>query len=225
MAERSGFVLGVDLDGVCADHTGAFREIVAADRGIKPEELPLTRSWSFAEWGFGEGDFERYHRLAVMERRMFRDMPTIDGCAETLWRLSDSGVWIRIVTHRLYVNWGHAVAAADTVEWLDRARIPYRDLCFLGAKAEVQADLYLDDAAHNVEALRASGNEVIVFDQPYNRDLPGPRAHSWAEVEELVHEIAAAAGYSITPQLPGIDAGSDRLERHRDDERPDGASI
>jgi 5'(3')-deoxyribonucleotidase len=229
VADRNGgFVFAVDLDGVCADHTGAFRAIVAADRGIEPERLPLERSWSFVEWDFADGDFERYHRLAVMERRMFRTMPVIDGCAEALWRLSDAGVWIRVVTHRLYVNWGHAVAAADTVEWLDEARIPYRDLCFLGAKAEVQADLYVDDAPHNVEALRAAGNEVIVFDQPYNRGLPGPRATTWAEVEEIVHEVAARRGVSIAPQLPGFDAGSDRLERRRNgggDTRPEGASI
>ena len=220
-------MLGVDLDGVCADHTGAFRSIVAGARGIDPDELPLERSWSFSEWGFADGDFDRFHRLAVLEHRMFRHMPPIDGCAETLWRLSDAGVWIRVVTHRLYVNWGHAVAAADTVEWLDTAHVPYRDLCFLGAKAEVQADLYIDDAPHNVEALRSAGNEVIVFDQPYNRGLPGPRATSWSEVEEIVHEVAAARGVSLIRQLPGFDAGSDRIQRRRDldDVRPGGASL
>ena len=34
------------------------------------------------------------------------------------WRLSDAGVWIRIITHRLYVNWGHQEAVSDTVAWL-----------------------------------------------------------------------------------------------------------
>ena len=48
----------------------------------------------------------------------------IEILAESLWRLSDAGVWIRIITHRLYVNWGHAVAVADTVAWLDDTGIP-----------------------------------------------------------------------------------------------------
>ena len=65
--------------------------------------------------------------------------PPIPGAAEALWRLSDAGVWIRIITHRLCVNWGHAIAVADTVEWLDRTGIPYRDICFLGRKPEVEA--------------------------------------------------------------------------------------
>jgi 5'(3')-deoxyribonucleotidase len=207
------FVLGVDLDGVCGDYTAAFREIVAEDRGVLPDDLPLERSWDFHEWGLDDAEFERLHRYAVTERRMFRSMPPMPGVADALWRLSDAGVWIRVITHRLYVNWGHAAAIADTVEWLDRVRIPYRDICFLGAKPEVEADIYIDDGPHNVVALRASGNEVIVFDAPYNRDLAGPRASTWTEVEELVLELAAKAGRSIQSSLPGLDPGADRLDR------------
>ena len=55
---------------------------------------------------------------------------------------------------------------------------------------------------------------MIVFDQPYNADLPGPRARGWAEVEELVAELAAAKR-AIQLQFPGIDAGADRLDRRR----------
>ena len=81
----------------------------------------------------------------MLEHRIFRTMPAMPGAAEVLWRLSDAGVWIRIITHRLYVNWGHATAVADTVDWLDAAGIPYRDLCFLGAP-QVEADCYVEDA-------------------------------------------------------------------------------
>ncbi len=211
MGERD-FVLGVDLDGVCGDYTIAFRSVVAKDRGVDPATLGDARSWDFAEWGVdGPEEFDRLHRLAVLEHRMFRDMPPMDGVAESLWRLSDAGVWIRIITHRLCVNWGHAVAVADTVEWLDATGIPYRDICFLGAKPEVEADCYVDDASHNVAALREAGNHVIVFDAPYNRDVDGPRAHSWAEVEELVEERVIELGHPLQAQLPGLDAGADRL--------------
>ncbi len=208
------FVFGVDLDGVCADYTDGFRQVVAADRGIDPDDLPIGRSWGFEEWGLDGPEFERLHRLAVAEKRMLRTLRPLDGCADALWRLSDAGIWIRIITHRLYVNWGHAAVVSDTVTWLDNARVPYRDLCFLGDKPEVGADIYIDDAPHNIEALRAAGNPVIVFDQPYNADQPGPRAHGWEDVEELVLE-AAAAKQAVQLQLPGIDAGADRLDRRR----------
>jgi len=214
-----GFILGVDLDGVCGDYTAAFREVVAADRGIDASTLPAERSWSFAEWGLdAPGEFDRLHRLAVLEHHIFRTMPVMPHAPEVLWKLSDAGVWIRIITHRLYVNWGHAVAVADTVAWLDTAGIPYRDICFLGAKPEVDADSYIDDAAHNVEALRAAGNHVIVFDAPYNQGLEGPRARSWLDVEDLVLQRVDELGVPLQPPLPHLDAGIDRLQ-HRIDPR------
>jgi 5'-nucleotidase len=209
-----GFILGVDLDGVCGDYTAALRAVVAAERGVDPATLPAERSWDFREWGLDAAEFERLHQAAVLEHRMFRTMPAIDGAAEVLWRLSDAGVWIRIITHRLYVNWGHATAVADTVEWLDGANIPYRDLCFLGAKPQVEADCYIEDAPHNVAALRATGAHVVVFDQPYNRAVDGPRADTWADVEELVGARMAELGQTLQAPLPGFEDAPNRLTTH-----------
>ena len=45
------FVLGVDLDGVCADHAEAFRRVVAVERGSDAGELGPQTTWDFAEWG------------------------------------------------------------------------------------------------------------------------------------------------------------------------------
>ena len=207
----TGFVLGVDLDGVCGDHTAAFRAVVAKDRGVDPATLPTERQWDFVEWGLSAGEFDRLHRIGVLEHRMFRNMPVMPGAAEALWRLSDAGVWIRIITHRLGVNWGHQIAVSDTVAWLDDAGIPYRDICFLGAKPEVEADCYVDDGPHNVEALRADGNTVIVFDAPYNRHLDGPRALDWAEVEALVATVVLEQGHTLQAPLPGINEPAERL--------------
>ena len=112
--------------------------------------------------------------------------------SDALWALSDAEVHIRIVTHRFLTHGDQDRAAGDTIAWLQsrradgRVRIPHRDLCFLGAKADASADMHLDDAPHQVEALRASGQNVLVFDQPYNRHLAGPRATGWEEVAERV---------------------------------------
>ena len=215
------FVFGVDLDGVVADYTAGFADFVASQRGVDPSSLPTQRSYDFREWGLEPGEYERYHGAAVSEHRMLARLPAIEGAAEALWRLSDAGVWIRVITHRLYVNWGHAEAVADTVSWLDDNRIPYRDICFLGHKPEVEADCYVDDAPHNVAALRASGNYVIVFDQPYNLDETEPRARTWPEVEHLVMERFTAwrGDAGVQPQFPGIDAGTDRLLQRRSPKR------
>jgi 5'(3')-deoxyribonucleotidase len=184
------FVLGVDLDGVCADYEDGFRSAVAARKGVAPEELGPQRSWDFVEWGVRDRhEFLALHHDAVVNGRMFRHLKLIPGASEVLWRLSqDHDVWIRIVTHRLCVKGGHQVAVADTVAWLDENAIPYRDLCFIGNKPDVGAHLYIDDSPANVAAFRASGVEVAVFDQLYNRHVDGLRVSGWDEVERLVVE-------------------------------------
>ena len=218
--DSGDFVLGVDLDGVCADHAEGFRAVVAAERGVALESLPPQQTWNFHEWGLTDEDFEQLHRVAIVDHRMFRSMPPVPGVAEALWRLSDAGVWIRLITHRLYANWGHAVAVADTVAWLDDVGIPYRDLCFLGRKPEVEADVYVDDAPHNIAELRRAGNTVIVFDQPYNRliddhrPLEGPRATTWTEVEALVTQLRLDRGDAIQPRLPLPADAPGRLHEH-----------
>ena len=215
MSDATDFVLGVDLDGVCADYTAGFRSVASIEWDVPETSLTTEVSWDFGEWGLDREGFLALHRASVQQHRMFRDMPAIDGASESLWRLSDAGVWIRVITHRPVTNWGHAIIVSDTVEWLDLRRIPYRDLCFLGRKPEVQADAYVEDAPHNIEALRAGGNTVIVFDQPYNRDLPGPRASTWTEVEAIVAELIAERGGAFASQFPGLDAGAERLDRRK----------
>ncbi len=197
---------------MCGDYTAAFRQVVADERRIAAHELPDERGWDFAEWGLDDlGGFDAVHRRAVLEHRMFRTMPVMPGAAEVLWRLSDAGLWIRIITHRLYVNWGHAVAVSDTVEWLDHNAIPYRDICFLGRKPEVEADCYIEDSPSMIRALREDGNDVVVFDAPYNQDLDPPRASTWAEVEQLVTALVTARGVTLQATLPGFDDGIDRF--------------
>ena len=183
-------VLGVDLDGVCADYENAFRDAVAQRLDRDPRDLPpQTVLDQFTEWGLDPDTFATVHREAVVEDRMFRRMAPMPGVSEALWELSDAGVWIRIITHRLCVNWAHETTAADTAAWLDEHHIPYRDLCFIGAKPDVGADIYVEDSPDNVLALRATGRETIVFDQPYNRHLPGPRVGTWPEVVAHVGRV------------------------------------
>ena len=138
-------------------------------------------------------------------------MPMIPGCADALWRLSDAGVSIRIITHRLYTNWGHSIAVSDTVEWLDANSIPYRDLCFMGEKTDVAADAYIDDAPHNVAALRSIGADVLLFEQPYNREVAGPSASTWLEVEQWVLEQITRRGRVIQAPIGFTDMSTRRL--------------
>ncbi len=204
MLNLTPIVLGVDLDGVCGDYEDALRRSVARRLGCAPSSLPpQTVMDAYAEWGLSFEQFQAAHREAVVEDRIFRTMEPLPGVSEALWTLSDAGIWIRIITARLLFNGIHEASAADTAYWLDANNIPYRDLCFISDKPDVGADLYVDDSPENVVALREAGRATIVFDQPYNRHLSGPRATSWQDVVTHIQADLDARGRHVPLPLDG----------------------
>jgi 5'(3')-deoxyribonucleotidase len=185
--DENRFVLGVDLDGVCADFIGALRPIAAEWLGVPAEELAEKVTYGFPEWKLERaGKYEDLHRFAVIQRDLFRELKPMRGAPAALRRLSAHDIRIRLITHRLYIKYFHQEAIKQTTEWLEHHGIPYWDLCFMRDKAAVGADLYIEDSPDNVQKLRDDGHKTIVFSNSTNEGLPGPRANSWEEVEQLV---------------------------------------
>ena len=187
--DNNTFIFGVDLDGVVGDFYGSIRKIAAEwlDRPI--ESLTPEVSYGLEEWGISEaGGYGRLHRFAVTQRNIFRDMEPIKNAPAILRKLSDRGIRIRIITHRLFLKFFHHTSITQTVDWLDNFDIPYWDICFMNDKGAVGAHVYIDDAPVNIINLRNLGCNTIVFSNSTNRGLPGPRAEDWFEVERLVME-------------------------------------
>lgn len=177
-------ILDIDLDGVCADYTEAMRQYIIS-KGLKPADWrPTVNSYALDEkngWPFKNSGEYRAAHMEAEKNHFYATMPVISGAPEALRRLSDEGVYIRIVTHRLFVSGQHRIVVSDTARWLDDNRIPYMSLCFTGLKDTMHATLHLDDSPANVEALRAADEHVAVFNQPYNRNLPEPRIRDWSK--------------------------------------------
>jgi 5'(3')-deoxyribonucleotidase len=187
--DESSFILGVDLDGVVGDFYGAMRTIAAEWLNRPVQSLSPDVGYGLEEWGIAEyGGYDRLHRFAVTQRNLFRDMPPIKDAPATLRKLSGRGIRIRIITHRLFLKYSHKTTIIQTVEWLDNYDIPYWDLCFMNDKVAVGAHLYIDDAPQNIQHLRDQGHRTIVFSNSTNKGIPGPRADSWEEAEQLVLE-------------------------------------
>ena len=184
------FVLGVDLDGVCADFYQGLRPIAAEWLGVPPDTLSPEVTHGLSEWGIdaAPGGYRALHRFAVTQRNLFRELRPMDRAPATLRMLSSMDVRIRIITNRLFIKYFHQQAVSQTIEWLDYYDIPYWDLCFMRDKAAVGADLYIEDSPENVEQLRADRYATIVFSNSTNRDLAGPRADSWESVGRMVIE-------------------------------------
>ncbi|MCL2805951.1 MAG: 5'-nucleotidase [Treponema sp.] len=187
--DNSSFIFGVDLDGVVGDFYGAIRKIAAEWLNVPHESLTPEVSYGFKEWGMKDyGGYDRLHRFAVTQRNIFRDMEPIEHAPAILRKLSNQGIRVRIITHRLFLKYSHKTSIKQTVDWLDNYDIPYWDICFMADKGAVGAHVYIDDAPENIINLRKLGCNTIVYTNSTNRDMPGPRADNWFEVEHLVKE-------------------------------------
>jgi len=184
-----GLILGVDLDGVCADFYARMREIAAEWFERPLHELTTDVSYGLPEWGITSDDeYNSLHRFAVTERGLFKTAPMIPGTRRCLRQLSNEGARIRIITSRLQIRYFHNLAVTQTTEWLDANGIPYWDLCFMKGKEQVGADIYVDDTPDNVNTLRARDLYAICFVNSTNRLIDEPRADTWDDVYRLVHE-------------------------------------
>jgi len=189
-------IIGVDLDGVSAGYIDGLRQSIALDRGYTPEEvtryLPEIQHYNFSDWTELGQDFVTFHTEAV-DRGLYAGLQMIEGASETLWRLSDEGHHIRVITKRFVKNGQHGKVVADTAKWLDTVNIPYRDLAFLGKKTDLYADIYIDDAPSNIQAFREAERPFIIFDAPYNQDELGWRADDWEDVYDYIQVMSKFA--------------------------------
>jgi len=184
LSDNRKVIIGVDLDGVCADFYGRMREIAAEWREVDVNSLTPSPTYGLKEWGIAE--YEPLHRFAVTQRGLFETAPMICGARRVLRKLSDEGYRIRIITHRLFVHFFHETAVRQTITWLDRHGIPYWDLCFLKEKDQVGADVYIDDAPHNIHSLRERNHCAICFANSTNVSIGAPRADNWDEVYNFI---------------------------------------
>jgi 5'(3')-deoxyribonucleotidase len=152
-------IVGVDLDGVCSDFLRIMRQVAAEWFERPVDELTTDVSFGLHEWGIKTTDqYRSLHRFAVTQRNLFKASPMIPGARKYLRRMSDEGARIRIITHRLFINYFHNAAVSQTIDWLDENGIPYWDLCFMKAKEQVGAHIYVEDSPENVEKLRKKGS-------------------------------------------------------------------
>ncbi|WOB06849.1 5' nucleotidase, NT5C type [Piscinibacter gummiphilus] len=207
-------VLGIDLDGVCADFYERMRHIAAEWLECDVEKLTPDVSYGLPEWGIGSPEqYASLHRFAVTQRDLFSSVAMIPGARRVLRQLSGEGYRIRIITHRLFIQYFHELAVRQTIAWLDHNGIPYLDLCFMKEKDQVGADIYVEDSPNNIQQLRSAGHFAICFANSTNKDIKAPRAKTWDEVYSLVKERAPTPNPSIERTRPGKPGRASHVKR------------
>lgn len=174
--------VNVDLDGVIDPFGDNLRWYIGEREGKPADEVEVP------SWGTKRGKFDRWWRMGVEEGAVWgtnRPTKPIAGARDYMWKLSDEGFFIRIVTLRLVQSWNHAKIITNTVQWLDQENIPYREISFIGPgteKSDFHADFAIDDRPKHVDEYRAKGIKGYLLSQPWNEeDTVQPRADSWED--------------------------------------------
>lgn len=173
-------VIGLDLDGVCANFTVAVRDAYLEDYGVL---LGESTHWNYI---LENTHFEAWSDIYawLKERDHFwLNVPEYEGAREGVKELLDLGYPVVVVTHR--PDWGQE----DTVAWVERFwpegyATPTVVLAY--DKTTVAFDILIDDGPHNIEAMEGIGRRSLIFDQPWNQGVQESeltlRAEGWSGV-------------------------------------------
>lgn len=88
MISNNKKIIGVDLDGVCADFYGYMRELYAEYTETPIENIPVANSFELQNWGIKDRqDYEDFHRYAVTKKNLFLDVPMMYGARKYLQKI------------------------------------------------------------------------------------------------------------------------------------------
>jgi 5'(3')-deoxyribonucleotidase len=198
--------LGIDLDGVVADfntgwvdrynqqfatalHPGQIATWDAAPALTHFEDMTEFWLWARADADTapanGDGEVDG-HRPSI-----FRELPAYPDALPALHRLAGDHDVV-VITSK------HDWAVPDTLEWLAEHRMPSREYHFTWRKWDVDCDVYLDDAPHNLRALATQRPDALVcrYVRPWNAPTPGTvDVHDWEQFARHVERFAGAHGH------------------------------
>lgn len=193
--------IAVDMDDVVVDFTNYVLECIKREYGVEIPVLEIT------DWDdnplknatlFGPG--KTWWDWLMTRDWLWAKCPAVEGAIGGLQTLRDMGHRLELLTSKpLWAEW---VVWAWAGKWRPPVHgITIADHTAKQAKHDLtDALLLVDDAIHNVAPWTATGRSAILFDRPWNRNLPADqigrvprrifRAHDWAGVVRLVKEMS-----------------------------------
>lgn len=158
-------LIAVDLDGVLANSLKVMLDIFYERTGrlLRYEEID---DWYF--WRKVNIDEETFFELLDSAWSRWREIPpTEDGIVDKLSRLRTLGR-LDIVTARSKRTEDYAL------KWLTLHGIPYDNYIRVEsgeAKAGLGYDVFIDDSPYLAMQLHNTGKLVLLYDQPWNRNV------------------------------------------------------
>ncbi len=117
-------------------------------------------------------------------KEIFYDAPMIPGAYDAIKALKKCGY------HLLIISAQKEEAMEWTTRWIDDHKIKPEELYYEEDKYKLvdAFDYIIEDSPHQIINIYEASGRVIIFDYPYNKNLPLDiemncyRAHDWAEV-------------------------------------------
>ncbi|MFQ6011333.1 MAG: hypothetical protein ACE5KG_04085 [Nitrososphaerales archaeon] len=176
--------IAVDVDGVLADAIVTWIEIYNADHRGSLRKVDITYWDFFGTLNINRAEFNRIFELA-WDR--WREIPPCEvKVGEKVRELTKLGK-VSIVTART------ATSISNVKEWLKDQLILYDDMVVVEygpLKGSLDFDVFIDDSPLNAKSISESGKQVLLYDQPWNRDVKG---EGIVRVRGLVEAIDAIA--------------------------------
>ncbi len=184
-----------DLDGVGAEMDLNLRRRWA----VEHPDLPLPQDFLTWNWhkDISKAHTKAFNRLLESDG-FFSELEPVPGWAEAMNKLLDEGHDVLIAS----TPWASSRSCwQDKVDWVgDTLGGRWRDrVQLIRDKTLLDADVLIDDkpeiTGRNTGPRRTHPAWTqIIFDQPYNRDIEGPRIMNWTDGswEEVLHGLPVA---------------------------------
>ena len=182
-------IVKIDMDGVIRDILTPMCDIYnhMCKENIKPEDINIydvnkffVKMWD--EYLFRPSDHFFNHLASDV---FLNKSKPYDGICEAISRLQEYGIKVVIVT------WQESLKnKLLALEFLDRYKIPYDDICFTRDKYMISGDVLIDDNPEFLNDTRDTSFKVCI-DYAYNKNVENAlRAKSLKEaVDMLLAEV------------------------------------
>ena len=183
-SRRPQLRLGIDLDGVVADFNAGWISRYNGQFGTEllPEHVDIWDAPTLMTHFTDMGEFWSWARTSGDGASIFRILEPYHGAIEALDRLARRHRVVIVTTKPHF-------AVHDTFEWLAQHRVPTTEVHIVDDKTTVDCDIYLDDADHNLSALRDAHPDATVcrYVRPWNAAHDGVvDVTDWTAFEQVV---------------------------------------
>ncbi len=170
-------LLLVDQDNVLADFTRVIYTEMCA-RGHRERALPPAKQTTYPLEDHYPSDLLGELKSIYTAEGFFRGLPPIEGALQAVKEMVAEGIDVRICTFPIQA---YRNCVGEKYEWVERhlGRAYTSRMILTRDKTIIAGDALIDDNP-DITGSRTPSWRHIVFDQPYNRAVAGPRLKRWA---------------------------------------------